>query len=303
MAEITTRPVDDEDDLDDLNEGNNEWSGDELVRSVMASSGDDVVLFHVAESEGRVVGYFDVSIPTEENPTQMGFSSIWVRPDARGRGTGSEIWDELVAAAKGHGAKRLTSRVDAADESSKAWVQKRGAVLGGAHLESRLELTDDLPLSKSPEGVYIETLEVDPTETSWRAAHAATVRLRQDTPDAETNPTPIPWEVFRALVVDPWQFCVAKTPDGAIVGLTCVFVKNAGTRTVNTILTAVNREWRGKGLATALKTAHAMLLRDAGWKAIVTQNMEGNDHILAANKRLGFAPSNTALEVLYDLPT
>ncbi len=124
----------------------------------------------------------------------------------------------------------------------------------------------------------------------------------RDTPDAETNPSQIPYEMYRILIGQPWQLCLATAENGEIVGLTCVFPKNEKERTVNTMLTAVNREWRGKGLATALKTAHAIKLRDAGWRAIVTQNMEGNDHILAANRRLGFQPSNAMLDAIYDFP-
>jgi mycothiol synthase len=112
----------------------------------------------------------------------------------------------------------------------------------------------------------------------------------------------MPYEIFRTLLAGPWQVAVAKSNDGEIVGLTSVFVKNEGDRSVNTMLTAVNRDWRGKGLATALKVAHAVKLRDAGWRLIITQNMEGNDHILAANKRLGFTPSSATLDAIYDFP-
>jgi hypothetical protein len=45
---------------------------------------------------------------------------------------------------------------------------------------------------------------------------------------------------------------------------------------------------RGLGLATALKTAQALSLRDAGWTSILTQNMEGNHAILTSNRALGF---------------
>jgi GNAT superfamily N-acetyltransferase len=304
MAEstITVRPIRDTDDLDELHDGDNEWAGQKLARDMHASGGESMIAFHVAEADGRLVGYLDSFLPQEDNPTGVGFAGIWVRPDARSRGVGSTLLGALLPIARERGARRLTARVDSDDESSLRWLKSRGATTGGTHLESMLELTDDLPLFPPPAGVTVSTIARDADEAAWHAAHEANVRLMRDTPDAETNPSPMPYEIYRALLPEPWQLCLARTDDGAIVGLTCVFPKNEKKRWVNTMLTGVDREWRGKGLATALKTAHAISLRDAGWRAIVTQNMEGNDHILAANKRLGFQPSKAMLDVLYDVP-
>ena len=301
-SELNVRPIRDDDDLDDLHDGDPEWAGQALARNMQANAGEAMVAFHVAEERGRLVGYLDSFLPPDDNPTRVGFAGVWVRPDARGRGIGSALLETLLPIARDRGARRLTARVDSADESSLRWIRSKGATTGGTHLESTLELTDDLPLFPPPAGVTVATIPSDADEAAWHAAHEANVRLMRDTPDAETNPSPMPYEIYRTLLAEPWQLCLATTDDGGIVGLTCVFPKNEKLRYVNTMLTGVDREWRGKGLATALKTAHAIALRDAGWRAIVTQNMEGNDHILAANKRLGFQPSKAMFDVLYDLP-
>jgi GNAT superfamily N-acetyltransferase len=227
-------------------------------------------------------------------------ATVWVRPDSRRRGVGSALWDELRLAGAGRGVKRFTSHVDSGDEAALAWLGAIGATTGGVHLESTLELGENLSRREPPEGITIATLDSDPSEGAWRAAYLATVRLMADTPDAVINPAPMPYAIYRTLLAHPWQVAVAKTEDGEVVGLTSVFIKNEHERAVNTMLTAVNREWRGKGLATALKTAHAIRLRDAGWRLIITQNMEGNEHILAANKRLGFQPSRATVDGIYD---
>jgi GNAT superfamily N-acetyltransferase len=298
---ITVRPIRDDDDLDGLHEGDHEWAGAELARNLQATGGDGSLAFEVAEQDGRLVGYLDGFLPPDDNPTRSGFAGIWVRPDARGRGIGSALWDVLLPIARARGARRLTAHVDVDDTSSQRFIAARGATTGGTHLESTLKLTDDLPLVPPPAGVSVDSLAAGEDESVWHAAHEAHVRLMRDTPDAKTNPSPMPYEIYRALLPEGWQLCLARTDDGEVVGLTCVFPKNQKERYVNTMLTAVNREWRGKGLAVALKTAHAIKLRDAGWRAIITQNMEGNDHILAANKRLGFEPSNAMLDVIYDV--
>jgi GNAT superfamily N-acetyltransferase len=299
---LSIRAIRDDDDLDDLHDGDHEWAGAELARRMQETGGDAMFVFHVAEREGRLVGYLDGFLPTDDNPGQIGFATIWVRPDARRQGVGSAMLDALVPIALERGARQLTAHVDADDESSQHWLKGKGATTGRTHLESMLELTGALPLFPPPEGVSVSVLPADASEAEWHAAHEAHMRLMRDTPDSKTNPSPIPYDVFRALLTDPWQVCVAKTDDGAVVGLTSVFPKSEKDRFVNTMLTGVDRDWRGKGLATALKTAHAINLRDGGWRAIITQNMEGNDHILAANNRLGFQPSNAMLDVIYEVP-
>jgi hypothetical protein len=54
------------------------------------------------------------------------------------------------------------------------------------------------------------------------------------------------------------------------------------------------------GAATALKTAQALALRDAGWRTVVTQNMDGNEPILASNRRVGFRRSAGRRDLAYD---
>jgi GNAT superfamily N-acetyltransferase len=299
---LDIRPVRDDDDLDDLRDGDDTWAGAELARRFAVNGGDAQYAFHVAEQDGRLVGYLDAFLDSDDNPTATGFAKVWVRPGARGHGVGTALWQYLLPLATERGARRLLTTIDAADAASLHWLEARGGTTGGTHLESRLELGEDLPLIPPPAGVSVDTLPDDAGEPEWRAAYDAHVRLMQDTPDAETNPSPMPFPIFRTLMAHPWQVCLGTTEDGAIVGLTSVFAKNQVKREVNTMLTAVNREWRNQGMATALKTAHALKLRDAGWRAVITQNMEGNDHILAANARLGFQPSATRYDAIYDVP-
>jgi hypothetical protein len=67
-----------------------------------------------------------------------------------------------------------------------------------------------------------------------------------------------------------------------------VAVLDAEAGRLNTWFTGVDPSHRGLGLATALKVSQALALRDAGWTSILTQNMEGNDAILASNRAIGF---------------
>ena len=66
------------------------------------------------------------------------------------------------------------------------------------------------------------------------------------------------------------------------------------------MLTGVERAYRGRGLATAMKGAHAVAVRDAGWRVITTLNVETNEPILASNRRLGFRRIATLQDVVLD---
>lgn len=112
---------------------------------------------------------------------------MWVRPDSRGRGVGSALWEFLGPIAAERGTRRLTSRIDSKDEPSLRWLAARGATTGGTHLESKLELGADLPLFPPPARIAVETLPAEAGENELQAVHEAHVRLMRDTPNAETN--------------------------------------------------------------------------------------------------------------------
>jgi RimJ/RimL family protein N-acetyltransferase len=59
---------------------------------------------------------------------------------------------------------------------------------------------------------------------------------------------------------------------------------------LNTIFTGVVASARGRGLASALKARHALLLAVRGVGRLYTQNMASNAPIRAVNERMGFVP-------------
>ena len=72
------------------------------------------------------------------------------------------------------------------------------------------------------------------------------------------------------------------------MGVTAVIGRQDDPRALNTMFTGVAPRMRGRGIARALKAQHALQLAAAGATRIVTQNMVGNEPILAANRRIGF---------------
>jgi GNAT superfamily N-acetyltransferase len=124
-------------------------------------------------------------------------------------------------------------------------------------------------------------------------------RLVRDAPDNADGSEDMAYDALRSVLAEPWQVFGAWAGD-RLVGLTCVIVRDPAAGVLNTMLTAVDRDRRGLGLATALKASHALALRDAGWSRVVTQNMEGNVAILACNRTLGFVPVLSKRDLAFD---
>jgi GNAT superfamily N-acetyltransferase len=56
-------------------------------------------------------------------------------------------------------------------------------------------------------------------------------------------------------------------------------------------MTAVKREWRGRGIAGALKRAQIVWAKEAGFERLETQNEVRNAPIRRLNERLGYRPA------------
>jgi GNAT superfamily N-acetyltransferase len=297
---VSVRAARDDDDLDGLNETNPIWLGAHTILEGFAAAPPGIPkAILVAELDGRPVGYaHGVALGISDG--HRGMASLYVPPEHRGQGVGGALWAavlDLCPVERVPGVKLATSHDD---ETSQAIALAHGLRLGGLHLESVLDLTRrDLPVVPAP---GLELRPVADDEAGWRAAYALYVRLSADTPDAANGSEDMPYEVFRAFHPEPLHLLLAHDGD-VIVGLTAVMVVRPDERGLNTSLTAVDPAYRGRGLATALKTTHARLLAAAGWRSIRTQNMDGNEPILAANRRLGFVPAGGAVDLLYDYPT
>jgi mycothiol synthase len=56
-------------------------------------------------------------------------------------------------------------------------------------------------------------------------------------------------------------------------------------------MTATRRDWRGRGVAGALKRAAVLWARERGLRRLRTENEERNAPMLAINRRMGYRPT------------
>ena len=187
------------------------------------------------------------------------------------------------------------------DTEAELAVQRGGLAVGSLHHESVLHLDAihraDYERRASSPGVPIE--QVDPTDLDsegWQRLHAFVRARYQDAPDTADGGGDLSLDAFRALLTEDWML-VAAHDDGRLVGIAQVMPRPGQEGAANTFLTGVHPDHRGRGLATALKSRHALVLADRGLTRLYTQNMEGNEPILAANRTLGFVPDSALVDV------
>jgi GNAT superfamily N-acetyltransferase len=302
---VAVRPARDDDDLDALNDGNITWPNQTIMRDTFAAAGAIPKGMFVGELDGRAVGYgLAVGAPLTAGFRGMGL--VYVLPGSRGQGVGKALWNAVLEVCSPDRVPGVGTQVDADDATSCRFAVDHGGQLTGLHIESELDLdaldSATLQARTRPGGnLRLALLPADADEQLWHEFAELFFRLSRETPDWGEGADDMPYEVLRSMASEPWEVMIAW--DGEqMIGFTAVFVRDAGRRELNTLLTAVAGEYRGQGVATALKSAHALELRDRSWERIVTQNMEGNEPILASNRRLGFRPVRRIRDVTYDHP-
>lgn len=102
------------------------------------------------------------------------------------------------------------------------------------------------------------------------------------------------------MVGEPWMLLTARQ-GGELIGITQVMRRPGDEGAVNTSFTGVTEAVRGRGIARSLKSRQALMLADRGVARVFTQNMEGNDAILAANRTLGFVRALGYVDVAQEL--
>ena len=250
-------------------------------------------LYLVAEVDGEVVG---CGFAGRSDSPGRGFLSPRVLPAARRRGLGSELLRELAAHLAREGYEVASAHVDGNDPGSLAFAERFGFAEVDRQVEQVLTLDDVPPAGEPPDGVRFVTIAERPE--LLRAAYPLAQEGYADFATA--------WEVVVSL--DDWLRDEATLPGGSFVALAgdeivgySGLVRLDGT-TAEDGLTVVRRDWRRRGLATALKRAELAWAAANGFRELVTWTQRGNDGMRAVNEQLGYAYRSVSISVRAPLP-
>jgi GNAT superfamily N-acetyltransferase len=219
-------------------------------------------------------------------------------------GLGSVLRAAAEDVARGRRPGLIYSYVEGQTDSEAA-VRAWGLPEIGRHHESVLDLhtIDRATYEARATSPAVEIAQLpmeDMDEAAWRSLHAFTEARFGEAPDSADGGGDLPYAAFRDMVTDPWMVLTASE-GGELTGVTQVIQRPGDRGAVNTFFTGVTRSSRGRGIATALKSRHALVLADRGVARVFTQNMEGNDAILAANRTLGFVRDSGYVDVVHEL--
>jgi RimJ/RimL family protein N-acetyltransferase len=260
----------------------------------------------VEDESGRPAAMADVSGGGAfRHPDGAQSGGVSVARAARGKGIGSALLAVIIDEAVRRKAPRFLAGANAAHTESLEWAAKRGFREIGRRLESYIELArfdharfgthvDEVRRS----GIALRTIaeildgrDGEGRESFIRALYDAEGPMWEDIPYA--TPTPHwPYDRFRQMYFESGQLIgdasTVAYDGGAIAGFT--MTAKRGSLDGATWITGVGRDYRGRGIATAIKVEALSRAKARGLRALVTTNDEPNKAMREINAKLGYQP-------------
>ena len=248
------------------------------VEQMRASDRDDRLRL-IAERDGEVVG---VGTASRSSLTGGAFVSPVVLPDARRGGIGTELLRVLVAHAESLAPEFLVGHAD--DDGSKAFAERFGFVEVDRQVEQVRAIGAETP-PPPLDGVDIVTVAQHPE--LWEVAYERVGQQAfQDM--AVIKPLRVTLDEWhREWMTDPGTMFLAIA-DGQVIGLAGLLVDPDEPTRAENALTAVRREWRGRGVAAALKRTTLAHAATHGLTEVYTWTQQNNADMRRLNERLGY---------------
>ena len=233
-----------------------------------------------------------------EEPVACAFVEPWgsvaaadiaVVPEHRRRGVGSAMLAEISRRALGFGKDAIQGEVKESDPDSRAFLERRGFAQVGAEKALVLELEGlEPPEIDAPEGVRIVSRAEEPDRLE--GMYAVAVQADEDIPGATGVQT---FDQWRAQEIDKPakrpELCFIALVGEEVVGYAALHA--SGGECFNA-LTATRRDWRRRGVGSALKRAEiGAVIRTGRYRRLLTESEERNEPMRRLNEKLGYVPA------------
>jgi len=234
-----------------------------------------------------------------------------VAPSARGRGVGRALYAWLLEALAPSAPEALGAGLWSQQAEGEAWLARRGYSERLREIESALDFADfDPPAWTAAQargeaaGVRLVNLtELGDTEVWRRRLYDLDMDFSTDIPMTGAL-TPPDFAIYAHLYFACPGFqpelcwlALASGPrpaDAEPVGL-CWHALAPAAGELETIVSGVRRDWRGRGVALALKSRALADAKARGFTRVATRNAATNAGMLAVNTRLGYRPISARL--------
>jgi GNAT superfamily N-acetyltransferase len=261
------------------------------IDQVRAGDGRKRLLL-LAEVGGEVVGHGFAN----RSSLADGFVAPRILPSHRRRGVGAAVLRVLLEhhATLGH----RSVAAHASDDASMSFATAHGFVEIDRKVELVRTVATDEPVPPPYPGIEFTTVAADPD--LLRRAYAVAGQGYADLALATGAATISLDEWLRDEATLPAGSIVALA-DGEIVGYAELIAWNEDDARAENGLTVVDRAWRGRGLATALKRRQLAWASANGLREIVTWTQQGNEVMQHVNVGLGYVTRSISRTVRRDL--
>jgi GNAT superfamily N-acetyltransferase len=259
----------------------------------LRAMGDEDRVWLLADVGGEVVGSGVAAVSNRAD----GFAMVRIVPEHRRRGFGTVMLQALLDEHVARSRRSVAS--DAEDDASFAFATHHGFVEIDRQVEQVRDVRPGEPDGPDVPGIAFTSVAADPS--LLERAHPLGVQGNADLALA-TGPAQMP--------LDEWLRDEASLPggsivalaDGEIVGYAGLIAWNDDDTRAENGLTVVERAWRGKGLATAMKRHQLAWASANGIRELVTWTQDANDAMRAVNTRLGYVTRTISRTVRRELP-
>jgi mycothiol synthase len=249
-------------------------------------------LLLLAERDGELAG----SGLAARSDTGGGFVAPRILPEHRRHGVGTALLGRLLEHVRAHGFEAAVAHADG--EAALAFAQKHGFVEVDREVEQVREVAPDEPLPARYEAVEFTSIEERPEllERAFGVAEQGYADLALASGSMR-------------VTLEEWLRDEATLAGGSIVALDGERVvgyagllswNDDDTRAENG-LTAVARDWRRRGLATALKRRQLAWAAANGIRELVTWTQTGNEGMRSVNEGLGYVTRAVSLRMRREL--
>jgi GNAT superfamily N-acetyltransferase len=263
----------------------------------------------VAEASGELVGVGQINQETWRFHPQKFHIGIWVHPERQRQGIGGRLYDHMVAQVAPLHPKAFRASLREDNAAGLRFAAQRGFGEEMRAWTSRLDVAafDPKPFAGVAERVLgqgIHSTTVADLQGSdpecWRKLYELDRSTGADLPGPEpfTLPTYAEWEhlVRYAPNSMPEAYFVARDGD-RYVGVSNL-TRITGSADLEVGYTAVERSYRGRGIALALKLQTIAFAQSARVPGIRTDNNSTNAPMLRINTALGFVRGMAWLTLL-----
>jgi GNAT superfamily N-acetyltransferase len=241
-------------------------------------------------SEGKDDVGAAIGIGGWHSPEGVARGEVTVPRESRGGGVGSALLGALSTWARDLGYVDLMGPVKETDDASLAWAARRGFVEIGRNSLLVLDLTRAVkPSVVPPDGIEIVSWAERPGVEA--GMYAVAREAYADVP-GEEDAEVASYEAWLAMDMqgagDRPEATFVALSDGEVVAYAKLSLSRARPAVAMHDMTGVRRDWRGRGIARALKAMEIAWALDNGYERLETQNEERNEPIRRLNERYGY---------------